>query len=195
MKGRLFYLLLSFFCAAGFAACNNGEYDANPAGVNNNKNYLDSLLNGDTSGTGTTGTSFNWTGTAPMSAKIEGADFLAETNFAGDILGDIQLGGYNTSGDRGISIQFPGSASVDQVFSLGAGGAASATLREGDLADPDARTFGSAAGSGGSLKITRIDADTVEGYFFFNAKEVIAGSGVGTDTRNVTQGYFKIERF
>src|SRR5687768_11368053 len=74
---KILLLSLSAFAAMGLSSCMNGDYDANPLTVNSGTNPLNTGGGGGGGGGG--GSSFSWTGNEPMSAKIDGIDFLANT--------------------------------------------------------------------------------------------------------------------
>ena len=179
MKKILFSILIAASASAGFSSCMNGDYDANPGGVVNGNNPL----NPPGSGGGGGGGSFNWNGTDPMSAKVDGNAWqAASTTYVPSIMGFPASVTGTGPNNTAILINIPDNAAANSVTSFGSSVTASwsANTVGGNPND----VYGAALGSGGSVQILENDATHVKGKFFFNAKN---SSGTAV---NVTEGYF-----
>lgn len=139
-----------------------------------------------TGGNNNTGGGFtvNWTGTAPMSAKINGRDFLAISASASTANGITGASGLNEQ-PSGISIVFPADAAVGSTHIVPG---PKAIISYSKM--PEMVTF---LPVGGKIKITKNDAVTVEGYFFGDLKNSAAVGSADTPV-HITEGYFKINK-
>ena len=160
-------------------SCDNGAYDADP-GTNNNGVPPIGIPGGGGSGGG--GGSFNWTGTDPMSAKIDGTPFQATGT--GNY---IEMSGFYivSAGNAGTSIliNFPSAPSANTVYSFNT--TTSASMTEGS----NSYTSNTAAGGSGAVKVLENDATHIKGYFYGVFKSPLGGG-----TKTVTDGYFNVTK-
>jgi hypothetical protein len=155
MKILTFSIILAA-AVLSFASCNK-QYDTEVSDSQTNNNN-----NG--SGGGAGGSGFNWTGTAPMSAKVNGVDWTPY----GAI---VNLGaGYYISATSG------------QVFSSPTPGAVM-------WIDPIASLV--LQGSPGKIKVVTNNTTTIEGYFWADLKD---SQGLNDTIVRVTEGYFKVDK-
>ncbi|WP_118973979.1 hypothetical protein [Taibaiella koreensis] len=155
----------------GLASCNK-QYDVK---------VEESQTNGTAGSGGGAGIGFNWKGTAPMSAKLNGQPWLATQMTVSNAAGLY----YNVLGqtdDVILSVSIPANAKAGQVFAMPAPSGTSLVL-------PVAVTMGTS----GSLKVTVNNASTLEGYFFSTVKTV-AGTGTVDTTIRISEGYFKVNK-
>jgi hypothetical protein len=154
-------------------SCNNGAYDANP---NTNNGGIGVPNTGGGSGGGG---SFDWSGTDPISAKIDGQAWQGTTGtyVAGSGIASI-MGGNSM---ENISLAFPENATAGTTINLG--GTTSISYVKGTT------MFNSTIGGNGTIKITENDATHIKGLFYGTVKE-LTGSGSHT----ITEGYFNIKK-
>jgi len=128
------------------------------------------------------GVGFNWKGSAPMSAKIDGKPWLAKEIRVANAAGLY----YNVLGqtdDVIMSVSIPANAKVGQVFAMPAPSGASLVI-------PAVVTMGAS----GSLKVTMNTATTLEGYFYSTLKSTPGIPGSPDTTIKVSEGYFKVNK-
>jgi len=180
MKKILYSVLFAAFAAAGLSSCMNGDYDANPTGVVGGNNPLNPPGGG---GGGGGGNSFNWTGTDPMSAKVDGNAWQAtSTTYIPSMVGFPASVTGTGPNNTAILVNIPDGAAANSVTNFGSMVTASwsANTTSGNPDD----VYGAALGSGGAIQILENDATHVKGKFYFNAKNT-SGTAV-----NITEGYF-----
>lgn len=175
MKILTFSTLLAA-AVLSFASCNK-QYDTEVSDSQTNNNN-----NGGGPGSGS-GSGFNWTGTAPMSAKINGAVFTPT-----EVKLTKSTGYYTVQGstDEGtfLSVVFPETAIPGKVLSspnpalLGlVTGSSNGTLNLGSM--------------NGKVKIVSNSATVLEGYFY---GDMVDFSGLNGVVIPVTEGYFKVDK-
>lgn len=178
--GRVKYsnMKISLIAAAGLAtllslsACTK-QYDVK---------VEESQVNGIAGSGGGAGVGFNWKGSAPMSAKIDGKPWLAEQITVANAAGLY----YNVLGQTGdviLSVSIPAGAKAGQVFAMPAPSGASLVI-------PAVVTMGAS----GSLKVTMNTASMLEGYFYTTVKSTPGIPGSPDTTIKVTEGYFKVNK-
>ena len=183
-------LYASFFaaCAAlSLASCMNGDYDADPTNVSTTTNPLNQNQNNGGGGGGGSNSNFDWNGSDPMSAKVNGsgwqaASFVyapAQQGFPANVVGE--------SGDKStITIQLPTNPTVNTTYSFGSNLTAS-YLVEKNSQNPD-DLFGAGFGGSGQIQITEDDATHIKGKFYFTAKNLAGQS------RTISEGYFNVTK-
>lgn len=167
------------FGTLAVTSCNNGDYDANPN--TNNSNVLNPI-NPDNANS-----RFDWSGTDPMSAKIDGTQWKASSAQFLALGGYMQvMGTFHPSGTAGDDqiITLSVTSSAPGIYTLNATTPGSWTPKASNTANG---TYSTALGSGG-LKIFEDDASHIKGVFYFTAKTT-AGNSV-----TVTEGYFNINK-
>jgi hypothetical protein len=132
-------------------------------------------------GGGSGGGSFNWTGTEPVSAKVNGVPWQA-TSFT-----FMSFAGYYTisaKADDGTSINpgIPANALPGQVFSTPSPAALSYTNQSEGLM---------LTGNPGKIKVITNDATTLEGYFYGDMRDP---QGLKDTVVKITEGYFKVTK-
>lgn len=166
----LSFTILIAAVLAGFTSCNK-QYDTH---VSDSRDSTNTNVNG-----GSGGSSFNWTGTAPFSVKLDGvvlndpdAVFGGGTDYIGVIAGD---------GDILITISIPAAATPGQIFSMPTPASISYINGAGEVlgAWP------------GKVKVVTNDATTLEGYFYADLKDF---TGLTGKIIHATEGYFKVTK-
>jgi hypothetical protein len=156
------------------ASCNK-QYDTevSDSQTNNNNN----------GGNGSSGSGFNWTGAAPMSAKIDGVAF-APTEVTLTKSGESYTVQGSTDEGTFLSVVFPVAAIPGKVFSspypalIGlVTGSSNGTLNLGSM--------------NGKVKIVTNNATMVEGYFY---GDMVDFSGLNGVVIPVKEGYFKVDK-
>ncbi len=139
--------------------------------------------NGGSGGPGGSGSGFNWTGTEPFSAKVDGAVFpLEKAPKVVHMLGYYSImadGTDNTS----IGLSIPEGAVPGLVYSMPS--PANVSWRSGTT---PTILLGA---SSGKVKITTNNATTIEGYFSADTKDYTGASAVVV---RLTEGYFKVAK-
>ncbi len=186
MKRILYASFFAAFAALSLASCMNGDYDADPFNASSTPNPLNQNQN---SGGGTSGgnSSFNWTGTDPMSAKVNGTGWQAASftyvpafqSFPASVVGEA-------SDQSAITIQLPTNPTIGSTYSFGSNisGSYSVNIKS---TDPD-NVYGSGLGSGGQVQVTEDDATHIKGKFYFS------GKNINGQTRTITEGYFNVTK-
>ena len=176
MKKGIFICIIAAAGSAIFSSCNNGNYDANPA-----TNYSNIPVPVTTGGGGGSTSSFNWTGTDPISFKINGTAYQLTGGTIVTTSGIAFLIAPNGSDE--LSISFPDATAANATVSLGG----SNTVAYGNPVNNN-NTSALSGGSGG-IKILENDATHIKGLFYAtlvnqstNAKETL------------TVGYFNVMR-
>ncbi len=180
MKKIIFTSLFAAFAAAGLSSCMNGDYDANPTVTATGTNPLTPVNTGGGGGGGNN--SFNWNGTDPMSAKINGTGWQAtDITFAPSVNGLPEAVVGNGPNNTAITVYIPENAAANSVTNFNSSITASWSANTMGGADD---VYGAAFGSGGAVQILENDATHVKGKFYFNAKNLSGGAVT------VTEGYF-----
>ncbi len=180
MKKRILAASILFCTAATITSCNNGAYDANPdTNFSSTGNPLkDTTQNG--GGGGGSNSKFDWTGTDPLSAKVNGTAFQATTGSANSSSGFFIISG-SQGIDGTISFSIPESTGAGSTFTLTSSNSATYTENFTDV-------YSSALGGGGAVKVLENDATHIKGLFYFSGK---SPSGV---TKTITEGYFNVTK-
>lgn len=158
-----------------FSSCNK-QYNTQVSDSNDTTNNNNGVGGSSTGG-------FKWTGTAPMSAKINGVVFVP-TAVTLTKNGDYySVQGHDDNGTF-LSAVFPVSAAAGKVFSspnpalLGLiTGSSHGTLNLGSM--------------NGKIKIVTNSTTVVEGYFY---GDMVDFSGLNGIVIPVTEGYFKVDK-
>lgn len=180
MKKILVASLFAASAAMGLSSCMNGDYDANPLTNNTTKNPLDTMPAGNVY-------LFDWNGTAPMSATIEGNPWHASTGTYTPPMGGMPASVTAMGpGNSAISVMFPETAPPNTVIDFDAMNVGSYTP-DFNNTDPNQK-FNAHMGGGGSLQILENDASHVMGKFQFNASNSL-GQNV-----QVSEGYFEVTK-
>ena len=157
-------------------SCDNGAYDADPNTNNNGVPPIGFPGGGGSGGGGNN--SFNWTGTDPLSAKIDGTPFQATGSAnAAPIIGFIMVTGGNSAGDFQILVPETIAANTIMTFNT-------QTFANYLENSTDYYTTNTAQGGSGAIKIVENDATHIKGYFYGVFKKAGGGS------KTVTEGYF-----
>lgn len=188
---KLLYASL-FVASAGFAACNNGDYDANPNV--NNSNTANPINTGGNTGGGNNG-GFNWSGTDPMSAKIDGSAWQAATSHAAEvgILNELTIDGetsdYNaTSTGSAFALSVPIHPVPGTVYTCNSTNTSfSYTDATQNSGGGSAGVYNTGFGGSGAIKITDT-ATNIKGYFYGTVKNA---SGTA---KTITEGYFNVPK-
>nr|WP_294774162.1 DUF6252 family protein [uncultured Flavobacterium sp.] len=138
-----------------------------------------------------------------VKAKPGGSNFLAEGTFASGAYssGNLVLTGTSTTG-KSIGIQLYALDGTLDVGTYDVGALSNSSAYTGNLTYIDVNTstfevvtYNSAFcdSSTGTIEITFVDANKIEGTFSFEGKEVRDGDDCSGSTKNVTNGSFRIE--
>jgi|GEM_PF-2236915 len=180
--------LLAAFATFGFAACNNGDYDANP-----DTNYSGEInpLNPK----GGMNTAFDWTGNDPMSMEVNGEAWKADggsitTAWENDIeywkIGGIRLTGLGSN--LTLTLKKPIAAGNEIDISAGSLSSGLYLRRIDPDMNPVYDVFNSQLASAGRVKILEYDDAHIKGLFYF------LGRSNGTFYVNIQKGYFNINK-
>lgn len=138
-----------------------------------------------------------------IKAKAGGSNFMAEGTFAsgGFSSGNLVLTGTTTTG-KSIGIQLYALDGTLDVGTYDVGALSNNSAYTGNLTYIDVNTSTFAVvtynsvfcdSSTGTIEITYVDANKIEGTFSFNGKEVREGEDCSGSTKNVTNGSFRLE--
>lgn len=185
MKKILLASLVSF-ASIGFVACSNGDYDANPN--TNNGNVTNPLnTNGGGNSGGGNNSSFDWSGTDPMSAKVGGNAWQATSKLA-IVSGDLFLFQGYADDNTSIGFYVNNNATEGTVYDFTASSVEQGMyVTDKTIMDPSLMYMAS-VGNGGQIKILENDASHMKGLFYFNGKTK-AGEEI-----TVTEGYFNVQK-
>lgn len=182
-------LYASFFaaCAAlSLSSCMNGDYDADPNTASTTTNPLNENKNNNNGGNNNN--SFNWSGSEPMSCKIDGAGWQAQRGeFDPELQGfPAQVTGYG-SDKSAIVLTLPVNPTINTTYSFGSNLSAVYLI---DITAPAGGTneFTAALGGNGQIMITENDATHIKGKFFFSGKNTAGAS------RTINEGYFDVKK-
>ena len=138
-----------------------------------------------------------------VKAKAGGSNFLAEGTFTSGAYssGNLVLTGTSTTG-KSVGIQLYALDGTLDVGTYDVGALSNSSAYTGNLTYIDVNTstfavvtYNSAFcdTSTGTIEITFVDANKIEGTFSFEGKEVRDGDDCSGSTKNVTNGSFRIE--
>ncbi len=173
---RILYCALLFTGLSIFSACSNGDYIANPAAAANNSiNPLDPLKK----------TDFTWTGTDPVSAEINGNQWVAETAT------------YVFDSGRHYILAMKGNSALvfnltdvwrDNLYNMGYGQFNTNVVYMDSFGGSVNDYFASYQGNSGGLYMLQNDTIAIKGLFYFQGLNAAGG------VRNVIHGYFNIAK-
>lgn len=173
MKKLILAASLLFCTAATMTSCNNGDYDADP--TTNNSGIAIPDITADNNNN-----KFNWTGTAPLSVKVDGKAFQATTGSITASNGTLTI--YAAAGvEASVTFSIPDIIPVGGTYIFTTGNSAQYTENVTDI-------YNTALAGSGAVRITENDNSHVAGLFYFNAK------GTTGKVKALTQGYFSIQR-
>lgn len=183
MKKILYTSLFAACAAMSLSSCMNGDYDANPATANTGSNPLNTGGSGGSGG----GSSFNWSGTDPLSAKIEGASYTGTSaSFISNGSGPIQYDAVSSTLNGGvIVVGFPKDAAPGTYTSNATGTGINYSVVEDGVNNG---YVSNAFGGSGQIQITENDASHVKGKFFGTLKSSAGKS------KAFTEGYFNVTK-
>jgi hypothetical protein len=185
MKRRLFSVLFVAIAAVGFTACNNGVYDVDPK--TDNSNIFNPL-----NPPGGLNTSFNWGGTDPMSAEINGVAWKADEIAIFEMPTDNShwfVTGRNNSGDTAAcTLYFRKDVEAGKNYFLHIGNTDQNASFTTKMSDPNS-VYASTLTQQGQIKILEIDNTHIKGLFFFMGKSPITGLWI-----NIGKGYFNVNK-
>jgi len=129
--------------------------------------------------------SFNWTGTAPLSVKINGVQYQATSGSATTFLNNgIIVTGQNAS-DTAISITFSTAVTANTVYSVPSPSNIALTIQTATTAQNGVYE----SLSGGGVKILSYSTSSVEGLFYGTLTDP---TKVSNATYALTDGYFNV---
>ena len=139
-----------------------------------------------------TGTSWSWTGAAPLSAKIDGVPYQATTTlYSAGIGGDDSAFFFfaNNASDTTFEVIFDKIPTANAVYSFdGSDSSASVSFEVGS----GTTSIGySLQPRTGKIKVIAITDTTIEGQFYGN---LVDDKGF-TTSHKITNGYFKVHRY
>ena len=173
MKKLILAVSLMLSASLTFMSCNNGVYDANP-----DTNNTGAPPNGGGGGGG----SFTWTGTDPVSGKVDGVAFQCTSGAAIDFFGYLNVNGFGAAaGD--ISLIMPSTITVGGVYNFST--VTNGTFNAG-TSSSDIYSGNTAQGGSGAIKILENDATHVKGLFYGTFKNSAGAAKV------ITDGYFNV---
>jgi len=145
-----------------------------------NKQYDTTVSDSQATGSSNGGGGFNWTGTAPMSAKVNGASFQANEVYFSNAGGYYNIMGQeNNAIILGVSV--PAGAAEGKVYSAptpaGVSGAFPPSL--------------ALISSTGKVKVITNSSTILEGYFWADLRDP---NGLSDTTVHITEGYFKVDK-
>lgn len=123
--------------------------------------------------------SWNWSGTAPFSAVVNGVEYSTNVNdiMCTSVGGKIMVSA-GSNNDESIICNFPSDATAGSEYNMPV--QAGCTYQT----DQDALTSTS-----GKIKITMNSASMVEGYFYCDVKDFNTGT-----IKTISKGYFKMNK-
>lgn len=159
--------------ALSLASCNK-QYDTE---------ISDSQTNNNNGGGGSGGSGFNWTGVAPLSAKVDGVPFLAVQTDCNEFAGYYYILGEAADGSS-INPTVPVGAVPGLIYSMPS---------PANLGWQNGSTTGSIVlgAKPGKVKIVTNNATTLEGYFWADMKDY---TGQKDTIVHITEGYFKVDK-
>lgn len=186
MKRILYASFFTAFAALSLTSCMNGDYDADPASVSTTINPL-TQTNTNGSGGGSSNTSFTWSGTDPMSCKLDGAGWQAESSrYEAPAPGfPATVVGYG-SDNSVIRVNIPTNATLNTTYSFG-NNLTGTYMTSRTTSDPS-NIYAAAQGGNGQVQVTEEDASHIKGKFYFTAKNTSGAS------KTVNEGYFNIQK-
>jgi hypothetical protein len=191
---KLLLVAFSATLSLGFFACNNGAYDANPNTNNSSTTNPLNQNNGGNNGGGNNGggnSSFNWSGTDPMSALVDGVLWKAGSVKYTDQMGIIFISGFKNPSDpntASMNFSFQNTTiEAGKIYEFNTANPNYAAIYSESLMDLNQQYAANLVG--GKIKILECDATHVKGLFYFTGKNVNTNKTV-----TVTEGYFNVTK-
>ena len=175
----IFYCFLLITGMSLFSACSNGDYITNPStNANASVNPLHPLKASD----------FNWPGTDPMSADINGVHFVASGCTYSFDSGKNILMGYN--GSKTLTLYLM-NAWVGNLYSMGYNQYNTSGYWTDSFGVINNYYFSNLGNSGGlyMLKNDTFSGGYIKGLFYFQ------GVNAQGEIINVTHGYFNVQKW
>lgn len=169
MKKILILSTVLAIASWGFVSCNKQT----------NTKVVDSQTNNNGSG----GSTFNWSGTEPLSAKVNGVPFQAVsatvTSFAGywSVIG-------KAADNSSINLSIPAGSLPGQIFSA-------PTPANVGWQSTTTGPFILLMANPGKMKVVTNNSTTLEGYFWADTKDI---TGASDSVVIITEGYFKVDK-
>lgn len=133
-------------------------------------------------GTNTNTPSWNWTGKAPFSAKLNGKPFEpADSVEIVEAIGYINIMVFDKDSTYSFGLSIPADAKAGSEYNMPSPANVSYTSQQ------EAKQYMAAPGK---YKITSISATQIEGYFYADLKAMQTND----PTIVLTEGYFKVNR-
>ncbi|KAA5534735.1 hypothetical protein F0919_08980 [Taibaiella lutea] len=165
------YLAFATLSILAIVSCKKTVIDMN---ANNSNNSSGSSAGNNSNGSNNNTSKFDWTGTAPFSAKVDGTLFVIDPESFmpyGNNFGQINVGYWDINTSTHLSLWFNSSATAGNIYSC--------TVQ---YQLPNVSIHGP-----GKVKIITNNSTEVEGYFY--------GTPSNSDTTfNITEGYFKVPK-
>jgi hypothetical protein len=177
MKKFLFASLFAACAAMGLSSCMNGDYDADPTNVINGNNPLNPTNPTGGGGNPNDPSYYSWSGTDPVSAKIDGTAYQATGASAMDISG-ITLVQAN-DGSQMVQVSFPSTTANNTILDCSSTSTNFFTVG----------SFTTATGTGAKIYVMENDASHCKGKFFGNVKDISGGG-----SKDVTEGWFNVTK-
>ena len=173
-------LLLTLLLAISFTSCDKQEEPQ----MNRSINDPNATGGSGNNGGGNNQTTWNWSGTAPFSVKVDGVDFAVDVNSVTvtEALGLINITLSDATGDISVGLSIPSSVEDGKEY---------------PMPSPCNITYTDYANSlqliakSGAVKIISITATEVEGLFQSDLYDAVGGT---SQTKKLTEGYFKVTR-
>jgi hypothetical protein len=180
------YLAFAAFSILAIASCKKTVIDMNANNGNNTSGS--SAGNGNNSNGSNSSVKFDWTGTAPISVKLDGVPYECdEANINIEEAGGgytIYFYGNDEGNMKGPVIQIKANATPGSVYNMpnGYAGIGYRDIGQG--------IYWSCFTSG-HLKIVTNDATTIEGYFY---GDLVDATNYTVVKGKLTEGYFKVTK-
>lgn len=182
MKKLFLFAVLFSSVSLGFVSCNNGDYNANPngsTGINplNPPGGIDQ--------------NFDWSGTDPMSAQVNGVGWTADNASIYTSPTDQSsyfVYGQSNAGDTSIiTFQLKKNLVVaGQTYFIDFGNTDHTASYDAKISD-GTKIYSSNLTTPGQIKILESDATHIKALFFFLSKSPITGLYT-----NISKGYFNL---
>lgn len=143
----------------------------------------DVVVTENTGNSGSGAGNYDWSGTAPLSAVVDGKAFQAITPFYAEASGKILVGGYTENNFSVIRLVLPIGATAGKVYNL-----INNPDAQGWYQDINVGNFATFSGSG-KCKVTINNATEIEGYFYFDGHDPNANKDA-----KISKGYFKVAK-
>lgn len=176
MKKLVLSAALLIGASMAILSCNNGDYDANPDTNNSGTGVPSNHFPG--SGNGGGG-AFDWSGTDPVSAKIDGKAFQATTASVTPAMGFLAIQASDASFSN-VNLSIPENAAGGTTVNFGSN--TYVAILDG------MELYSSSTGGSGSIKVLENDATHIKGLFQATVKSMTG------KTKTITEGYFNVTK-